>query len=258
MKSPTVVLSISTEMPTHSKAFASGVLEGFSNSASSLWPERIGFDDTGLRTSTRECSAEDIAKCWAPDVATAADRIPSAPIDSLLWKRSSKPKCSGQFSHTWRNSKGSILPGGAYLSLEGRSDINFLDLFERWCYLYEPKFGFLHAFTKLEIEYYDPDPNQRAAWGDFRLGVFGTRWNQTLQNFGAYNFFSTKMIEDVSLDELKNVSVGIRECRGGIIVSLVESLESLQQDFTDFSNRRAALKSAMPANSCVIQAEPTS
>ena len=159
--------------------------------------------------------------------------------EEFAWRRKKAIKSSGYVSHTKRNVRGQIVPGGVSFTSAYSQNVDFHLLFRQWCHIFPPQIGMLHPFL----------PNELASLGrydSFRVGSFNASLRPDIPEAAWAMFYGPDFCPRIDVERLLAAGFFVEQMGEGILVRVTECIEDVENDFPMFLRRRAELKCLFP------------
>ena len=257
---PTVVLSLSSPKPSHEWDFGQKVLQVLYDADPRLVPDRVGSNESDFRKKLPCETVADVQPLWACfdeyDEVDYKDGWPTAPLFTLFWKRTRPLRASGAFWFAWCEKVwDQKMPSGLVFTADYAPDIDFIDIFRKWCALYEPRQAYLHYINKTVRDEPRPalermaPPNALEGKVDrFLAGFMGPLRDEKTYDLGCVNFFSKEWFGETTIAELKDAGLQVEEFDNGAFIFLAPQLAALETTFDEFVQQRSLAKSIIGAS----------
>ena len=234
-----IQLSIRTEAATESWAVGEQFIGTLEEHAGLLLPEQISHNPDKFTESYAGKVA--MEKRWAAPCTLRYNGSMSEVAEDFAWRRKTAIKSSGYVSHTRRNIRGQIVPGGvSFTSAYGRN-VDFHRLFKQWCHIFPPQIAMLHPFLPIELAGLD-------RYDSFRLGSFNASLRPDIPEAAWAMFYGPDFYPRIDVERLLAAGFLVEKMGGGILVRITEHIDDVENDFPLFLRRRAALKDLFPAD----------
>ncbi|MDR7945010.1 hypothetical protein [Achromobacter aegrifaciens] len=241
---PYIQISLRTKIETTEWSVGKKLLESLSFDSSLLAPEYISHNaDKVTELFEGDSHAE---KMWAEKICIRANGSLSELFDNFAWKRQKSVKSKGSISHTMRNLRNQIVPGGVHLNSKFSDKVNWFRLFKSWCEIFSPQLGMLHYFTEPELGPHEVNES-------FQIGSFNAMLKPDVPNAGWAMFYGNEFAEKVDMERIFHGGFPIERMGDGYLVRVTENIQDVARDFELFAQRRLELKGLFPDGFFLIQ-----
>ena len=134
-------------------------------------------------------------------------------------------------------------------------EIDCIDLFRKWCALYEPRQAYLHYINKSvrdeqrpALERMAPPNALEEKVSHFLTGFMGPLHDEKTYDLGCVSFFSKEWLGETTIADLKDAGLQVEEFANGAFIFLTPQLSALETGFEDFVQQRSLAKSIIGAS----------
>ncbi|WP_431051582.1 hypothetical protein [Roseateles sp. L2-2] len=255
IKKSYIRISIISSLETSEWEVGRSLLEALIETDARLLPEKVGTFEP-LKNSVSD--VEGCKPFWAVLNGSGRPGM-ERNADGFIWKRSRAIKSYGHMMHKLRNIHGEVR--AAWFVFEASIDrkVDWLKLFDKFCRVLVPDYATLHLVTEIEDA---PD-----AFGEAADATYGT--NDHLNgvppirlkekgpaNLAWANYFGPGLMSEVQEDKIRNAGFPVERLGDGIVVRVTDDIFAVEDDFIDFSRRRAELRGLFRSGLFRINHEP--
>lgn len=232
-----IQITIRTKAATGSWAVGEQFIGTLEEHGGLLLPEQISHNpDKFIESYSGKMAMEER---WAAPCTLRYDGGMVELAEEFAWRRKKAIKSSGYVSHTKRNVRGQIVPGGVSFTSAYSQNVDFHLLFRQWCHIFPPQIGMLHPFL----------PNELASLGrydSFRVGSFNASLRPDIPEAAWAMFYGPDFCPRIDVERLLAAGFFVEQMGEGILVRVTECIEDVENDFPMFVRRRAELKCLFP------------
>ncbi|MFG0233429.1 hypothetical protein [Achromobacter sp. 413638] len=235
---PYIQISLRTKIETDGWDVGRKLLASLYVDSSFLAPEYVSHNaDKVTEPFEGELHAE---RLWSEKICIRANGTLSELVDNFAWKRKRSVRNTGYVSHTIRNIRNQIVPGGVHLNSKFSEKIEWFQLFKTWCEIFPPQLGMLHYFTEPELGVHEVNES-------FQIGSFNAALKPDIPNVGWAMFYGNEFAEKVDAEGIFRAGFPIEKMGDGYLVRVTESIQDVARDFELFAERRIELKGFFPS-----------
>ena len=172
-------------------------------------------------------------------------------VEGMSWMRKSAVVSRGMVEHGTVNLKGFKFPSSLWFNSKWARHVDFGHLFEAWVELSRPEIGMLHLFTD------DETASLKSPEGtSFKVGSLGGSAKPTIPNIGWAMVYGESYKSELDTASIEEAGFKVKVVGGATIVQVTEKISDVVDDFANFSQRRAELKSLFRPDLFRIKDEP--
>ena len=240
MIKPYVLITLLTEKETMDWSLGEEFLGSFNRLDKRLEPEF--YSNAEEKINAKFSGVADCEGFWAPLAkANFEGKKFTYPLN-FCWKRKRVAKSEGVVSHTRRvGPKNRKQLGRVKLKISPvRGDINYLEVLQEWCKIFEASFGMLHLFTEPELgpaKFKSPE-------NKFRLGPVGRVLQEDgIPNLAWATYFGDNLANEVDVQALQNMGVAVEGIANGYLIQTTNDLFDVEKNYSEFEKARSEIKS---------------
>ena len=234
---PYIQLTLRTKAPTESWAVGEQFIGTLEEHAGLLLPEQISHNPDKFTESYAGKMA--MEERWAAPCTLRFDGGMFEVAEEFAWRRRKAIKSTGYVSHTKRNIRGQIVPGGVSFTSAYSQNVDFHMLFKQWCHIFPPQIAMLHPFVPLELA-------SLGRYDSFRLGSFNASLRPDIPEAAWAMFYGPDFCPRIDVERLLAAGFFVEQMGEGILVRVTERIEDVENNFPMFLRRRAELKCLFP------------
>ncbi|MDF3859039.1 MULTISPECIES: hypothetical protein [Achromobacter] len=234
---PYVQISLRTKIETNGWDIGGQLIESLYLNDGLLAPECVSHNpDKVTELLEGKHHAEQF---WAKKISIRVNGSLSDHFDYFAWKRKGSVKSTGYVSHTMRDIRNRIVPGGVHLNSVYSDKVDWYHLFKVWCEIFPPQLAMLHYFTGPELQPHMVNDS-------FQIGSFNAALRPDVPNAGWGMFYGNEFSDRVDADRIASAGFPIEKIGDGYLVRVTNDIQDIVADFQLFAQRRVELKSLFP------------
>lgn len=221
-----------------------------------LLPERMGNSEPLKEMFAGIDSAQ---HHWAPEVKISYEGSAFFAKSNFLWIRRKLIKGSGHVMHRSVNRFGDVKPTWLLIKYAFDRDVDWLRLFKELCALLKASYGTLHLLTQVETseDAFGDAADASYATTDFVDGLPPIGLTERgLANLSWANYFGPALRIEVSEQQVREAGFPVEQCGDGVLLQVTSNISVVEDDFSEFSQRRSELRSMFRDGLFRINHEP--